>query len=327
MRLPRRGARPDRRSPGSRRRTAGPCRGPARAGASSSAQRVAAGDSPSSTMSICCSGTCGASDLQEGPRRLGVLDDVVGEAARDRDRVAPAARVRARPRRAGSARDRGGRASSRRREHRHAGRAQHAREPDQRQADQRGGIVALDPFEERDAERLGADAAGAVVGLARGAGRRRSRPRRGRDTCCGRRRARVWHRRSPRRAARARCERRPSGRTAPRAARLRAAWVPGLPIGRPSQSATWSEPMMSASGCSARDAACLGLGEPQRRRRRRLARRAASRRRAGATATKGRPKPLEQHPAVARRRREHEPAACAPGAGRRRVDCCFCGHF
>ena len=100
--------------------------------------------------------------------------------------------------------------------------AQHAGQPDQRQADQRGGIVAVDALEQRDAERLGADAAGAIVGSFRGEDRRRSRPRSGTGTCCGRRRARSGIVPSPRRAARAPCERRRSCPTARRAARPRA---------------------------------------------------------------------------------------------------------
>ena len=78
-----------------------PARGRARA-ARRSARR--SGASPSSTMSISCIGSAGASDLQEGARRLGVLDD---DSARGRARCrscAPAARARARRRRADSAR-------------------------------------------------------------------------------------------------------------------------------------------------------------------------------------------------------------------------------
>jgi signal peptide peptidase SppA len=48
-------------------------------------------------------------------------------------------------------------------QHRDPGRLQHPGEPDQRQADQAGGIVALQPLEQRDAQALGLETARALV--------------------------------------------------------------------------------------------------------------------------------------------------------------------
>ena len=60
--------------------------------------------------------------------------------------------------------------------------AQQVDQRDQRQADQRRRVVALDPLEQRDAERFRPHAAGAVVRLLARAGSRRSGSRRARET-------------------------------------------------------------------------------------------------------------------------------------------------
>ena len=137
---------------------------PSRAGASSSAQRCGCGRVAEFHDVDLPDRQCRRQRLQEGARGLGVLDDVVGEAAGHGDRMRRQHALRRDEAEEIRHDEQGGRASSRRREHGEPGRAQHAGQPDERQADQRGRIVAVDALEQRDAERFGADAAGAIVG-------------------------------------------------------------------------------------------------------------------------------------------------------------------
>ena len=143
-------------------------------------------------------------------------------------------------------------------EHRDAFGAKHARERDQRQADERGRVVADDALEQRDAQRF-----------------RFHRRRRNRRAPRVRGRRRFPRRPSVRNvlvtstmatlaAAAAGIDQRQAGvenHRAPGQARAAAPWRrrnrPGLPTGRPSQSATWSEPMTSASANRAATARAL----------------------------------------------------------------------
>ena len=66
-----------------------------------------------------------------------------------------------------------------------------------------------------------------------------------------------------RRAARPRCRSRPPCRSALRSWRTAFAWSPGLPKRSPPHEATWSEPMISASGMRAASAFAFRIGEAQ----------------------------------------------------------------
>ena len=152
---------------------------------------------------------------------------------------------------------------------------------DQRQADQRGRIVRLDRLEQRDAEVFALGAAGAVVGLL-GAqvaldlgvveGAKAHRHRRQRLGC-----SKPVARRTTATAV-WKTTLRPLMRRSCATAR---SWLPGLPIGSPSRSATWSEPITTASACAPPPRAPwpARAAAPARRA---LRRRAAFRRRRGA---------------------------------------------
>ena len=193
--------------------------------------------------------------------------------------------------------------------------AQQARERDQRQADERGRIVACDALEQHDAERFGLAPNRRSRTAARGRGRPRSRRRRACGTCWRRRPARCGSGRS-----RASTSATPVWKTTVRptaraAARTPARGRPACRSARPSQSATWSEPITSASAKRAATARAL----------------ASDRRSAVAAGTspgsgvlvdvrrgdlERQAQPLEQGAPVARRRAQHQRPVTVPH--------CFC---
>ena len=234
------------------------------------------------------------SDFRNARAGFGVLDDPVREARARSRSCAPAARPRAAttPSRLGTRKSRA-RASAR------AGRggsehvdalARAACAVDARSAAGRSARSGRRSRCARTARcRAPSDLtdAGAVVGLLAVAGSARSRPSRQRAE----RAADVDQSRS----GSGRCaasssatpgveDDRPPGQRA-RAARPRAAWSPGLPTARPSQSATWSEPMTSASRIARRRRCAPWL------------RRGAARSRAGASPGSG----VRRRPAPRRR--------------------------
>jgi hypothetical protein len=119
---------------------------------------------------------------------------------------------------------------------------------DQRQADQRRGVVAVDGVQQRDAQGLALGAAGAVIGLLQ--------PQVAFDL--GVLRSRKCTATGASSPAQTRCPAAPrprrSGRPPAAAHRLQlrhgAVMVPGLPMGWPSRSATWSAPITTAPGCA-----------------------------------------------------------------------------
>ena len=195
----------------------------------------------------------GASDFRNARAGFGVLDDPVAQRAAQSRSCAPAARRRAGRPRAGSARGRGVPPSARVRSgstaHRCPRRAASAVRRDQRQPDERGRIVACDAVEQRRCR--------AIRTSRRPRNRRAAR---GRDTPRSPRRSSVAKRAGDvdQLAAGIGRSRASSSATpgvedhrAPESCaqlRHRAYAVAGLPTGGPSQSATWSEPMTSASG-------------------------------------------------------------------------------
>ena len=202
-------------------------------------------------------GCGGSSDLRNARAGFGVSTTQCASAARDVDRARGQHVGRRRRRRAGWERGRACRACGRRAqavgdaasEHVDAFVAQQPRQRDQRQADQRGRIVAFDALEQRDAERFRLDGAGAVVrllavevGVDLGVGAA-SRNVLATSTSAVRQRplaastsaTPVWN---DDRAAGQRAQLRDGARRGCRA--CRSAW--------PAQSATWSEPITSASG-------------------------------------------------------------------------------
>ena len=235
----------DRRCPGSRRprRARGQRR---RARARALRRSVPASDrGPSSVIRDLAQRTSGIERLQERARRLRVLDDEMSEPARDRDRLrGQHVGGRRDPQQVGHQEQAAGHRvpeaarSVGQGEHRHAGLAQHRHEPDQRQPDERGRIVALDRLEERDAERPRIGRRPRSRRAARARGTRRSRRPRGGETCCARRPSPSCSGRSPRRAARARCGTRRSAPRARRASRMRLRGDRACRSACPSQSAT-----------------------------------------------------------------------------------------
>ena len=174
--------------------------------------------------------------------------------------------------------------------HPQAGGAQHAAGADQRQADQGGGVVAVDRFQQRDAQAFALGAARAVVRLlgaqvaSISASPRapEASPRTGARSCCSKplssaqtTATAVW-----------KITLRPRMRRSCAVAR---SWLPGLPSGSPSRSATWSEPITIAVGPALRHVAGLGDGEPHGQGGRRLAGRGVSST-SGATTSNGSPR-------------------------------------
>ena len=156
-----------------------------------------------------------------------------------------------------------------------AGAAQHAGQRDQRQADQCGRVVVVDALEQADAKAFALEAAGAVQRLLAldVAGdlvrvQRRGSARGSWSTWLCRWPLRVSSRHRP--VWKRTC--RPSWQ---QVVRMRASTSPGLSSTRPSSSATWSEPITSASGyirCRG-----FGLGDGQAQARSRPATRRAAR--------------------------------------------------